>query len=72
MALAHGADRVASPAATSLLLVGTLAAFLAVQSGGAAHGPVERIPGVADAVTRHEHWGERAQNAFFVVAVAEL
>lgn len=62
----------ASPAATSLLLVGTLAAFLAVQSGGAAHGPVERIPGVADAVTRHEHWGERAQNAFLVVAVADL
>jgi uncharacterized membrane protein len=62
----------ASPAATSLLLVGTVAAFLAVQSGGAAHGPVERIPGVADAVTRHEHWGERAQNAFLVVAVAEL
>jgi uncharacterized membrane protein len=62
----------ASPAATSLLLVGTLAAFLAVQSGGAAHGPVERIPGLADAVTQHEHWGERAQNVFLVVAAAEI
>jgi uncharacterized membrane protein len=62
----------ASPAAASLLLVGTVAAVLAVKSGTAAHGPVERIPGVVDAVIAHEHWGERARNAFIVVAVAEL
>jgi uncharacterized membrane protein len=62
----------ASPAATSLLLVGTAGAFLAVQSGTAAHGPVERIPGVAEAVMRHESWGKDAQNAFLVVALAEL
>jgi uncharacterized membrane protein len=62
----------ASPAAASLLLVGTVAAVLAVKSGTAAHGPVERIPGVVDAVIAHEHWGERARNAFILVAVAEL
>ena len=62
----------ASPAAASLLLVGTMAAVMAVKSGTDAHGPVERIPGVVDAVIAHEHWGERARNAFIVVAVAEL
>ena len=35
------------PAARVLLLVGTGAAVLAVQSGTAAHGPVERVPGRA-------------------------
>ncbi|PYQ46741.1 MAG: hypothetical protein DMF78_25540 [Acidobacteria bacterium] len=34
----------ASPAASSLLLVGMAAAFVAVKSGMAAHGPIERIP----------------------------
>jgi uncharacterized membrane protein len=62
----------ASPAATSLLLVGTAAAFLAVKSGTAAHGPVERIPGVVDAVMRHEQWADRAQYTFFLVAFTEL
>jgi uncharacterized membrane protein len=62
----------ASPAATCLLLVGTVAAVLSVKSGLDAHGPVERIPGVVEAVIEHEEWGERARNAFFFVAVAEL
>jgi uncharacterized membrane protein len=62
----------ASPAAASLLLVGTLAAVLAVKSGTDAHGPVERIPGIVNAVTSHEHWGERARNVFLAVALAEL
>ena len=62
----------ASPAATSLLLVGTVAALLAVKSGTAAHGPVERIPGVVDAVIVHEQWGDRTQTAFILVALAEL
>ena len=62
----------ASPAAASLLLVGTVAAVLAVKSGTAAHGPVERIPGVVNAVVAHELWGERARNTFLLVAVAEL
>src|SRR5687767_13514183 len=67
-----GRIKFASPAATSLLLVGTVAAFLAVKSGTAAHGPVERIPGVVDAVIQHERWGERTQYVFFAVAFAEV
>ena len=67
-----GRVKFASPAATSLLLVGTVAAVLAVKSGTDAHGPVERIPGVVEAVIEHEHWGERARNAFYLVAAAEL
>ncbi len=47
------------PAARVLLLVGTGAAVLAVQSGTAAHGPVERVPGARAAVMEHEEWGER-------------
>jgi uncharacterized membrane protein len=62
----------ASPAAACLLLVGTAAAIVSVKSGLDAHGPVERIPGVVEAVIEHEHWGERARNAFFFVAAAEL
>ena len=62
----------ASPAATCLILAGTVAAVLSVQSGVDAHGPVERIPGVAEAVVEHEHWGERARNAFLFVCLAEI
>jgi uncharacterized membrane protein len=62
----------ASPAASTLLLAGMVAAFVSVKSGLAAHGPVERIPGAAAAVTEHEHWGERAHNVFLAVALAEL
>src|SRR5690348_10747236 len=61
-----------SPAATALIVAGTFASFVAVQSGTAAHGPVERIPGVVNAVVEHEEWGERARNAFLLVAVVEL
>jgi uncharacterized membrane protein len=67
-----GRIKFASPAAASLLLVGTVAAVLSVKSGMDAHGPVERIPGVVDAVIAHEHWGERARNVFLAVALAEL
>jgi uncharacterized membrane protein len=62
----------AGPAATTLVLAGTIASFLAVQSGTAAHGPVERIPGVRSAVVAHETWGERARNTFVIVSLAEL
>ncbi|MDZ4674572.1 MAG: DUF2231 domain-containing protein [Gemmatimonadota bacterium] len=61
-----------SPAATTLLLLGTVAAVLAVQSGDDAHGPVERVPGARDAVVEHEEWGERARNIFLGVAALEL
>jgi len=60
------------PAAAVLLLVGTGAAVLAVQSGTAAHGPVERVPGARAAVTQHEEWGERTRNIFLVVAALEI
>src|SRR5437867_3227725 len=60
------------PAAAVLLLVGTVAAVLAVQSGTAAHGPVERVPGARAAVIEHEEWGERTRNIFVVVAALEI
>ncbi|SRR5712691_1589063 len=61
----------ASPAASSLLLVGMVAAFLGVKSGMAAHGPVERIPGVAPAVMAHEQWGDRAHSVPAVLCLYE-
>jgi uncharacterized membrane protein len=61
-----------SPAATTLIIAGTIASFLAVQSGTAAHGPVEQMPGVGAAVVEHEAWGERARNAFVLVSMLEL
>lgn len=60
------------PAAAVLLLAGTLAAVAAVHSGTQAHGPVERIPGVRNAVVEHEEAGERARNVFLLVAVLEI
>lgn len=59
-------------AATVLILLGTAASFLAVQSGAAAHGPVERMPGARPAVVEHEQWGERARNIFAIVSALEL
>jgi len=58
--------------ALTLILLGTAAAVLAVRSGHDAHGAVERIPGVRDAVGAHEDWGERARNAFLVVSLIEI
>lgn len=55
------------PAALVLLGLGTIAAVLAVSSGDAAHGPVERIPGVREAVVEHEQWGERTRAMFLIV-----
>jgi uncharacterized membrane protein len=60
-----------APAALTLLAAGTLAAALAVQSGTAAHGPVERIPGVRPEVVAHETWGERTAYVFYAVMVLE-
>lgn len=59
------------PAALALLVLGTIAAVLAVNSGTAAHGPVERVPGARQAVVEHEEWGERTRNIFFVVIAIE-
>jgi uncharacterized membrane protein len=60
------------PAAALLLLAGTVAAVLAVQSGTDAHGPVERVPGARTAVIEHEDWGKRTRNIFLIVAVLEI
>jgi uncharacterized membrane protein len=60
------------PAAAVLLLAGTTAAVLAVQSGTDAHGPVERVPGARQAVIEHEEAGEWARNVFLLVAAFEI
>jgi uncharacterized membrane protein len=60
-----------APAALTLLAIGTIAAALAVQSGTAAHGPVERVPGARPAVVEHEEWGIRTRNVFFGVMALE-
>lgn len=58
--------------ALALILIGTVAAVLAVQSGQDAHGAVERIPGLRSAVGTHEDWGHDARNAFLVVSLIEI
>ena len=60
------------PAASVLLLAGAFAAAAAVHSGLDAHGPVERIPGVREAVMEHEDAGIWARNLFLAVAMLEL
>lgn len=60
------------PAAATLILLGAVGAVVAVQSGTDAHGPVERIPGVRQAVMDHEEAGKLARNIFLIVAVIEI
>jgi uncharacterized membrane protein len=60
------------PAAATLILLGTVAAFGAVHSGTQAHGPVERIPGARAAVQEHEEWGIRTRNLFLIVSALEV
>lgn len=62
----------AGPAASTLLLLGTVAAVLAVSSGTAAHDPIERIPGVGQAVRDHEEWGHTTRTVFLIVAGLEI
>jgi uncharacterized membrane protein len=62
----------AGPAAASLLLTVALVFVAASRSGHAAHGPVERVPGSASAVSEHEEWGDRTYRAFVVVGLLEL
>ena len=64
--------RFLSPMATTLLILGALAAIAAVPSGTNAHGPVERIPGAREIVSEHEEWGERTRNVFVGIAVLEI
>jgi len=60
------------PAATALLLLAGAASVAAVSSGVAAHGPVERIPGVRDLVHEHEEQGELTRNLLLAVGALEL
>jgi uncharacterized membrane protein len=57
--------------ATILLVVGTLTALVAVESGDQAHGPAERVPGARPMVQEHEEHGERARNVFVAVALLD-
>jgi len=67
-----GKPAFASPAATTLLLLAALAAYVSNQSGTAAHGPVERVPGSRAAVQAHETWGERTQTGLLILGGIEL
>jgi uncharacterized membrane protein len=58
--------------AFTLLTLGTIAAVLAANSGTAAHGPVERVPGSRSAVEEHEEWGNRTRTAFVGVLAIEV
>jgi uncharacterized membrane protein len=62
----------ASPSAAVLLLAGALAAYGAVESGEAASGNAEAIPGAHDVVEEHEDWAEWTFRIFVVVAFLEL
>ncbi len=68
----YGRPAFLAPAALTLIVLGTVAVTLAVTSGTAAHGPVERIPGARPIVMTHEAWGERARNVFWFVAALEI
>ena len=58
--------------AAVLLLLGTGAAVVAVQSGLDAHEKVESIPGVRQAVNVHEDYGEDTRDIFLVVSAVEI
>jgi hypothetical protein len=55
-----------------VLIVAAGAGVLSAKSGAQAHGPLERIPGVREAVEEHEEAGENARNALVVVGLIEL
>ncbi len=67
-----GRLRFTDHAAAALILIGTVATVLAVQSGKDAHGPVERIPGARAAVVEHEKAAEWARNLFLTLAAVEI
>jgi uncharacterized membrane protein len=58
--------------AAALILLGTGAAVIAVQSGLDAHEKVESIPGVRQAVNVHEMYGEDTRDIFLVVSILEI
>lgn len=62
----------AGPAAATLIIVAAITSVPAAQSGIAAHGPVERVPGARPAVEEHEEWGGRTRNILLVLGAIEL
>lgn len=58
--------------AAALLLLGTGAAVVAVQSGLDAHEKVESIPGIRQAVNVHQDYGEDTRDIFLVVSAIEI
>lgn len=58
--------------AAALLLLGTGASVVAVQSGLDAHEKVESIPGVREAVNVHQDYGEDTRDIFLVVSAIEI
>lgn len=58
-------------AAAVLILLGTVATVVSVKSGDAAHGPVERIPGVRPMVVEHEESAEWVERILFGVLIIE-
>jgi len=58
--------------AATLILLGTAAAVVAVQSGLDAHEKVESIPGVRQAVNVHEDYGKDTRDIFLVVSAIEI
>jgi uncharacterized membrane protein len=59
-------------AAATLVILGTVAAMLAVRSGLEAHEAVERVPGIGAAVNAHEDAAKDARNVFLVVGALEI
>lgn len=60
------------PAAATLIILGTIAAQLAIMTGDQASEPAEQIPGVRSAVQDHEEWAYRTRNVFIVVSLLEI
>ncbi len=58
--------------AATLLLLGTAASVVAVQSGLDAHEKVESIPGARQAVNVHEMYGKDTRDIFLVVSLLEI
>jgi uncharacterized membrane protein len=59
-------------AATAVIVIGTVAAVFAVQSGTDTHQLAERIPGAAAAVQAHEDAGKDLRNLFLFISAIEL
>jgi uncharacterized membrane protein len=62
----------ASPAARVLIICAAVASVLATESGDAAHGTAERIPGVRSAVEEHEEAGDWARNLLVGLGLIEV